>query len=460
VNDFATIEAVIGPAVILWICLRRRNPVPGFAGQVELAGISLALGIGFTSSTFFLWRLTGLPLGWYAAADLAFQALVLALVMYRPRRVMQAPGADSRGHARSTLAVTGAITAAAVCVGAVAFGYFTIRLPRGEWDAWSIWNLRAAFLSVPDGHWRDGFVSTLAWSHPDYPLLVPASVARLWTFDESGAVFGPRLVAAAFVLSVALVMAGSVARRAGPVGMSLALALLMVPTFLYWGASQTADVPLGAFVLIAIAALSKPPGSRRYLLAGLAAGFAAWTKNEGLVAAAAIILAGLAAARRDKNVRPDLLALVAGLAIAGLPLLLFKLTLAPETDLVRQIISQQPMEKATETARHAFVAGYLAREFFLWGGLTPIPASTLLLACIALAAVQWGGVPRDATTATYVLAVMLVAYYWVYVLSPYDLEWHLRTSATRLIAQVWPAMVWTVTTAMAGAAAAPPPFKA
>ena len=51
--------------------------------------------------------------------------------------------------------------------------------PQGNWDAWSIWNLRARFLAA------GGIVAHRAWSpllsstHPEYPLLTSAFVARV-----------------------------------------------------------------------------------------------------------------------------------------------------------------------------------------------------------------------------------------------------------------------------------------
>src|SRR5882724_5366189 len=41
-----------------------------------------------------------------------------------------------------------------------------------------------------------------------------------------------------------------------------------------------------------------------------------------------------------------------------------------------------------------------------------------------------------------VLAMMLAGYYWVYILTPVDLNWHLQTSLSRLLAQLWPSAVF------------------
>ncbi len=80
-----------------------------------------------------------------------------------------------------------------------------------------------------------------------------------------------------------------------------AIALLATPSFVEQGAWQYADIPLSFFYLATIVLLSlydertqeassqSPAGL--LALGGVAAGFAAWTKNEGVLFLGAIILA-------------------------------------------------------------------------------------------------------------------------------------------------------------------------
>jgi hypothetical protein len=337
--------------------------------------------------------------------------------------------------------------AASICVAAALLRRFLAITPYGEWDGWAIWNLRAAFLSAPTDHWRDGFTPILQWSHPDYPLLIPASVARLWSVADVSSAFGPQTLAVSVVVSTALVLAGSVARRAGFLAAALALSLLIIPGYLHWGVSQTADVPLGLYMLIAVASLAASPAAPRYVVAGLAVGFSMWTKNEGLVVAVAVLVTFGALQLRSRRELRLLGSLAAGFAVAGVALLLFKLTLSPPADLLEQIASQRPLEKLADAGRHGVVASYMGRELFTWGGWFPVPGSVFLLACIAFAGVQWRSVPKEVGIGAGVVGLMLCAYYGIYVLSPYDLEWHLRTSWERLIAQLWPTMIWTVVVA-------------
>ena len=106
-------------------------------------------------------------------------------------------------------------------------------------------------------------------------------------------------------------------------GMLLALTLVGTPLYIDQAASQYADVPLSFFILSTIALIclhAEHPSDRRILvLAGLTAGCAGWTKNEGLlfVAATAIALL-LPVMRMNSKISRRLLAFASGLAgVAG-----------------------------------------------------------------------------------------------------------------------------------------------
>jgi hypothetical protein len=42
------------------------------------------------------------------------------------------------------------------------------------------------------------------------------------------------------------------------------------------------------------------------------------------------------------------------------------------------------------------------------------------------------------------VGLMLLSYYFVYVLTPFDIPWHISTSFDRLLVQLWPSLVLTV----------------
>ncbi len=242
--------------------------------------------------------------------------------------------------------------------------------PEGTWDAWAIWNVRAAFLAQPSESWRLAFDPALA--HPDYPLLLPGAIARAWVFTGSQPAWIPALIAVAFIVATALVITGSLWRLGGPLIGLAGLAMLMTPEFLFLGTAQIADVPLAFFAVAAVVLAAAPPpvASSRLVLAGLACGCAAWTKNEGLVLA--VTWPVLVAASAGWRVGPSAAkSATADLVIGAGPLLVllavFKLVLAPQNDVVSGLLAPGALRYWTDYARVAFVAREMALGLFWWG---------------------------------------------------------------------------------------------
>src|SRR5262249_48044102 len=70
--------------------------------------------------------------------------------------------------------------------------------PHGDWDAWAIWNQHARFLfrGGDRGAWRAMFA--IEWAQPDYPLLMPAAMARTWAYAGQETVLAPAWIALVF----------------------------------------------------------------------------------------------------------------------------------------------------------------------------------------------------------------------------------------------------------------------
>ena len=135
-----------------------------------------------------------------------------------------------------------------------AFLFLSWTRPHGDWDAWKTWNLKARFLHCGTPLWKSMFRPELETSLPDYPLLLPGAVARLWSAlgEESTAV--PIAIAGFFAFgAVALLAAAATLLRGWRTGLFAGLALAGTSTFVKQGAWQMADVPLAFFFLAAVA---------------------------------------------------------------------------------------------------------------------------------------------------------------------------------------------------------------
>jgi hypothetical protein len=402
----------------------------GFSSVVSTALI--AIGVAPTSRVFVL-------------TDIAVWAIVAAFG-WRTRPRAQSPGPRADWIFAGMFAVVSGIAFVAVIASSRA-------APHGEWDAWAIWNQHARFLfrGGADGAWRDFF--SITWSQPDYPWLLPASVARVWAYAGHESTLGPILIAIGFgAACVALVVTTLGGRRgwiAGAVTLGATTFLMQVP-------SQCADVPLACYIVATLAVtcgdvlrIPSPGSPAPGLVAGATAAMAAWTKNEGVVFMLLMAIVAVAVAVRSVRLQPDvarrdrrqLLWAIAGAAPVLIAIAWFKLVLAPASGLVEGQSLSIVLSRLLDLDRHATVLGLMAQHAMRWSG--PIAMAIFPIASLVAIwmAVRVGGVVRVMTC---VLGLLLVSYYLVYVTTPFDITWHVTTSVDRLLVQLWPALVLTV----------------
>ncbi len=447
-NELRTVVAILIPFAATWLLLRAVQRESGIPAAIERVGAALALSIGLTSIAFFLWRVIGGPVGGYQPAETAL--CVLVAVALASRRV----STSSRRVRIEVPPEPTALRAVAALGLSLLIGTFLVlegqrfaAEPHGEWDAWAMWNMRAAFVAAPTEHWADGFTLAL-YAPADYPLLLPASIARLWTLGGQWSTTAPVTLAGIVGLATILLAAGSLLRVTGALGAALGLALLVVPGYAWSVTSQCADAVLAMFILMAVTMLIAPENPGRLAAAGAAAGFAAWTKNEGLVAALVIPIAFLIVSARSEA-RATVLRRSALVAAGLVPVLavvgFFKLTLAPPSELLTGIAGSGPMDKLLDVTRHQVVASHMLGRFAAWGGWNVASPVWCALGWLALGAWNCRRVPVAAMVGAGTLVSMSITYYVVYILTAHDLMWHLNTSWTRLIAQLWPTLAWTAT---------------
>jgi hypothetical protein len=305
-----------------------------------------------------------------------------------------------------------------------------------------IWNLRARFLDrVTAENWWDTFTPLI--SHTDYPLFVPASVARCWRYVGEEWTLAPFALALLMVgLTAGLLVSGLNLLRGGGQGWLAGTALFCSYTYLHSARQQYADVPLGLFMLATAVAFTfhdRAGRSGRFfaVLAGAMVGCAAWTKNEGLLYLAATVLARLVVAVSDRRwgvTARDLAWFGVGLVPAGLTLVYFKTQLAPPNDLITGQ-GGATLDRIGDLVRHLQIVRALAVD--VW------EVAPYMVAILGVYALLVGRAPAGRRVAgtlapALVLAFMVLGYYLVYLTTPYDLAWHLRTSSRRLVAQLWP----------------------
>jgi hypothetical protein len=410
------------------------------------ASLAMGIGVGLSSCGYFLWMfLAGPPGTFYHACDLTvFAAISLAGLFFRPAATTadnpsELPFAAGLRWQRFLLAAFVAALMLAV-LGAVGVYW---KDPMGDWDAWAIWNQRARFLFRAGDQWQQAL--SPIFFHPDYPLLLPSSNARLWSYLGAEATWAPWLLGVLFTFATLGVLTAGLWRlRSRSQGLLAGLVLLGMVPFLQRGAWQYADVPLAFFILAAVLLLilydaAERPRAGLLLLCALMAGLAAWTKNEGLLlpialpAARAVVLWRRRCLRRAPR---ELLYWMVGIAPVLAMVAIQKLCLTGDNDLVSNQTWQASLRQLIDVSRYWQVTQALvlytlriARPFAV-----VLPLCLLFLGRARNGAVDRRGLP----VAIIVLVLQLASYFLAYLLTPWDLHWHLTSSADRLLLHLCP----------------------
>ena len=334
-----------------------------------------------------------------------------------------------------------------LAVSIAVFILLSIKQPHGDWDAWAIWNLHARFLERGGAQWAALFSKQLNWSHPDYPLMIPAFIAQIWSVVRSESTVVPTALSFLFTFGTVAVVVGGLQRLRGwDQALVAGTFLLGSADLIGQGAMQYADIPLAFYIVSALALLSIDD-MKCTVMAGAIAGFAAWTKNEGIVFVLALVAARCLARWRFgtmAGMRRELTLLGIGAAPVLAVVALFKLRYAPPDELVFNHRFGELMGRALDFGRYVGVLeGFVKAAFQL--GMFIVPGVLVLAAYAWLAGFKVEP-ERRATVATMAAALllMLIGDFFVYVLLPNDLSWQIGTSLDRVLMQIFPATVLLV----------------
>jgi hypothetical protein len=429
-------------------------------------------GFGISSCWFFLWLCSvgihGAHFLTFVLSELAITVCLGVLYLFRHRGARPVQPRDQfdrneDGILASHLFPT--IFYVVFACSVISFALISLKHPHGDYDATATWNLRARFLARGTSHWRDAFVDSQGHSHAnlDYPLLLPATIARAWKYVGDEPVLVPIVVAFSFTFSSVGLLCSSLAflrnKRVGYLG---GIVLLSVSGFVDLGTWQYADLVVGWFMLSTIVILgicdASPNNESRGLLAlaGASAGFCAWSKNEGelflLLVLSVWLFSSLLRTGGWKVFARQGTAMAFGLLPVIAILAYFKLAVAPANSWVSPVsyptggAIQHFLEpgtigqKLTDVSRYGVIAKAMASGILRLGGRTMGVVPLLVLYGVT-AKVKRNNI-ASVQTGMSVLVLMLVGYFFVYLATPLNLAYHLSTSLSRLLLQLWPSAVF------------------
>ena len=332
---------------------------------------------------------------------------------------------------------------------------YILRRKQGDWDAWMMYNRAARFIYRDQTNWLQSFSRQMdPIFHADYPLFLAMNIASGWDTLGNETPRVPMVQSALFAVACAgLLVSGLAATKtAGQAALGLII-FWGTPAVVNEGARELADLPLAYFflaagILIYLYILYRKPGL--LILTGLTAGLAAWMKNEGSVFVIATAVALAISLLRQKPWRA-LLWYTAGLAIPMAFVLYFKFFLAPPSD----VLSNGParsLAQIAELSRHFEIIRYFAGQLLTFGGWTllalPIGIIAILLVYLIVAREPLSRERAPLVIASSaMLGIQMLGYYGVYLITPYDLTWHLSFSVERIFLQIFPLLAFVILSA-------------
>jgi hypothetical protein len=416
--------------------------------------LGTGLGVGISSCLFYFWRLVfpDLHTG-YFYFELLILILLWVTVFWRGF-----PGLVSEKWNKIKLKskllwfLSAALAGIAVIAG-MSFIAHQEANPHGAYDAWAIWNLHARMLFRGGEFWQSGF--SIHLYHADYPLLLPASIARVWYLLQEETYRTSMLLPVVFVVSMVGLMFSVIL-----IGRSVFQALLAVIVltgtawFVEVASIQYADMPLAWYVLATGSLLylffrSHGKNKGFLVLGGMSVGMASWTKNEGilfLVVVTVIVFITIWFSykyeRRSHFLR-YLFAYIMGLSLPLGALISFKLVLAPPNDLVSGQNMGWVVQALTNVDRYLEVFQYLSAVIFdTWQIWLLVGILIYLLGAGPDVRIAAEGTSLRVTLT--IFCVMLAAVVGIYILSPWTPEIHIRTSAGRVLLQIYPLFVLNI----------------
>ncbi|MBI3860526.1 MAG: hypothetical protein HY290_01375 [Planctomycetia bacterium] len=119
---------------------------------------------------------------------------------------------------------------------------------------------------------------------------------------------------------------------------------------------------------------------------------------------------------------------------------LFKFQIPVSNDLIAGQGLSDTLHRIVDPWRHVAIWRGAA------SGILQVAQANLVVLplCFVLLGRRTQPAANAATWPIYLVGLMLAGYYAAYLTTPYDLNWHLSTSADRLLIQVWPLAVMTV----------------
>ncbi len=299
----------------------------------------------------------------------------------------------------------------------------------GKWDAWAFWNTHAKFLA--SDNWHELFNPHIDHVHSDYPLMLPATIAGFWKLSDSYTSFVPIL----FSFVVFYLLLWSLYSFINNRLLAISIIIYLISNYLFYKEifSQYADGLLALYYLISVASFYylKDKNYKLMFVTGFLVFSSMWVKNEGIAFAIVFSVVSYLSFFRDYHqkfkyfIYGGLFPIVISLS--------FKLLIATNNDITSSL--NRTIIQVFDMNRLKTILVFLLKTIY---ELFPVILIVIILYIYKL------GLKLKYKTGFIILLGTLGVYIFIYMVTPNDLNWHLSTSASRLILQLLPLFLFLI----------------
>jgi len=421
------------------------------------SGLIIGLGFGITSINYFFKLVFDIPDSWFYFLESCFFGIFLILLIWVNRGYISnpSPALAPKENKPKPSNYFQSIVILMFCIFVAGFILINLNLPHGDWDSWAIWNHKARFfyrsLSENRLNIMEDF-NYFSFSHADYPLLTPLSIARIWSYGGKEIIFIPSAINFLFLVAIALILYGAVSHIKNRWNALFSIiALFGCSSFLKQSAIQMADVPISYFllcslVLFALHDYEKIQGKQYLIMAGIFVALSAWTKNEGLLFLCSIIFARFILVIfyfGFSKVSREIIWVVVGALPVLLVVTIFKVWYYSPNDLISANSLPHIAGFLIDPDRYWLILKSFCQESFKLGkGLFFILPILILL----FWKTKYDDQKFNLHFILLVIIFILTGFFIIYLTTLPNLQWHLDTSMRRLLLQILPSALFAVFT--------------
>lgn len=403
------------------------------------SGLAIPVGLALSSSLFFVAMLIGIPPQTYSLVEfwvfLAAAILILLFFLFKTGTNWKFTKLTWQGYLLLFIPLVG------LGLMSYAFLFYSRMHPYGFEDTWSIWNFLARFLyrmNSPAILFNHPYYEPF---HPDYPPGLGLNVAWGWFVLQRESTSLPIAIAFYILVSPALLLWGALQKWRGFLPAILATLLYTMIPNLKWSVGQMADGFISLYMLSAIIMLygylrSSQPGF--LFLAGLAAGYSAWIKNEGLLFVCVFLVIVILMVWKQNVERSAKKWIAGGLAAPLLITAAYKVVIGTPSDLFSG--DQSITAQLIDIQRWWIIARDFSTNILRYGNW---PVSVVFV--LVVYALLMGFDRKESSRQIWLLLIILgqfAGYFVIYLITPHDLAWHISTSMDRLVSHLFPMIIF------------------